>query len=220
MTKGLKSAAGLHENVPPDWYFRSIRENLLQRYWHKRRFEEVGKLIESSGGSILDIGCADGTFTNVILNKSMAEKIIGIDVLKSSINWASKHWSNKKRITFRLGDAHNLKFKNDTFDAVFALEVLEHVYEPVVVLKEIYRVLKTNGYAIFLVPSESLLFRIVWFFWGFYRGRIWKDTHIHAFRNDYLLKLCRQAGFKVELSNKFILRMLQVVKVRKEYTIS
>lgn len=218
MVKQLKSASKLHENVPPDWYHRSIRQNLLQRYWHQRRFEEVGKLIEKTKGSILDIGCADGTFTNVILDKSKADKIVGIDVLKGSIDWASKHWIKKKRITFRLGDAHNLKFKNDSFDAVFALEVLEHVFEPVVVLKEIYRVLKKNGYAIFLVPSESMLFRIVWFFWGFYRGRIWKETHIHAYRNDYLLKLSRQVGFNLEVNKKFILGMLQVVKVRKAFT--
>ena len=218
MIKSVLTAASLHENVPPDWYYRSIRQNLFQRCWHKRRFEEVGKLIERTPGQILDIGCADGTFTNVILSKSRADKVIGIDVLKSSINWVSKHWSNKKRVTFRLGDAHNLKFKNDSFDAVFALEVLEHVFEPVVVLKEIYRILKTNGYAIFLVPSESMLFRIVWFFWGFYRGKIWKDTHVHAYRNDYLLKLCRQVGFNLEVNKKFILGMLQVVKVRKAYT--
>ena len=209
------TAATLHENVPPDWYHTSIRDNLFQRYWHKRRFEEVGRFIEPIKGDILDIGSADGTFTKVILDKSKAKSIIGIDVLKDSVYWARRHWKKNKKMTFRLGDAHDLKFKSEMFDAVFALEVLEHVFEPIKVLKEVRRVLKKDGYAIFMVPSESLLFRIVWFFWGLYRGKIWKDTHIHAYRNDYLVKLCEQVGFSVDFNKKFILGMLQVLKVRK-----
>ncbi|MCH7641193.1 class I SAM-dependent methyltransferase [Patescibacteria group bacterium] len=214
MSKQAKSASELHENVPPDWYYRSIKENLLQRYWHRRRFEEVGRLIEPTGGKILDIGCADGTFTKFILEKSKAEQIIGIDALKSSVKWAKEHWKSKK-MKFLVEDAHKLNFKSGSFDAVFALEVLEHVFEPVKVLKEIKRVVKVGGYAILLVPTESLLFRIVWFIWGFYRGKIWKETHIHAYRNDYLVKLSEQVGFKVEANKKFLLGMLQIVKVRK-----
>ena len=215
MVSSSKSAKVLHGNVPPDWYFRSIKENPFQRYWHTRRFEEVGRLIEKSGGNILDIGCADGTFTNVILEKSKADKIVGIDVLKESVNWANKHWKSK-RLIFKVGDAHKLKFKESTFDAAFALEVLEHVFEPIRVLREVKRVLKKGGYAVFLVPSESLLFRIIWFIWGKFRGKIWKDTHIHAYRSDYLVRLSEQAGFKVEENKMFILGMLQVIKVRKK----
>ncbi|MEK7112364.1 MAG: class I SAM-dependent methyltransferase [Patescibacteria group bacterium] len=210
-----KTASELHEAVPPDWYFRSIRENILQRYWHRRRFTEVSKLIEPTGGKILDIGCADGMFTKVILDKSHAETIIGIDVLESSVDWANKHWKNYPEMKFRIGDAHNLDIKPETFDAVFALEVLEHVFKPIDVLREIKRVLKKGGYAIFLVPSDSLLFRVIWFFWTKFRGKIWKETHIQTYRNNYLPRLSRQTGFMVEVSKKFLLGMLHLIKVRK-----
>ncbi len=215
MTDKLKSAEELHESVPPDWYYRSIRENLIQRYVHKRRFEEVGRIIEPTGGKLLDIGCADGVFTKVILDKSKADKIIGIDVLKTSINWARKHWKKKRKMIFKIGDAHSLKFENNTFDAVFAIEVLEHVYEPKKVLKEIKRVLKRDGYAIFLVPAESLLFKIVWYFWTKNRGKIWKGTHLHAYSNSYLVELVKNAGFEKIEDNKIIFETLHLVKVRK-----
>src|SRR3989344_6042742 len=114
MRKGQKSASKLHKNVPPDWYWRSIKENVFQKYWHGCRFEEVGKLVESSGGTILDIGSADG---------------------------------------------------------VFALEVLEHVFEPMEVFREVKRVLKKEGYGVFLVPSDNFLFKnIVWPVWTKFRG--------------------------------------------------
>ncbi len=217
MNKLQKRALELHEQVPPNWYYQSLKIDPLQRYWHRRRFKEVGKLIDPVNGQVLDIGCADGMFSKVILDKTKAKKLIGLDVLKSSVSWANKHWASTGKMSFRVGDAHKLEFKKETFDAVFALEVLEHVHNPEKVLREIKRVLKPNGYGIFLVPSDSTLFRSIWFLWlHFYpRGWVWRETHIQTYRNNYLPRLCKKVGFTIEVDKKFILGMLHVVKVRK-----
>lgn len=214
----MKTAAELHENVPPDWYFKSIKRNIFQRYWHNRRFDEVKKFIdETSKGKILDIGCADGVFTKVILDKTHAEEIIGVDVLKTSVAWASNHWKRNKQMKFKLGDAHDLKFKANSFDAVFALEVMEHVFEPQKVFKEMKRVLKKNGYVIVLVPSDNVLFKIIWWFvTKFAWARIWQDCHVQSFSAKHTLAgELKKAGFKVEVDDKFILGMLNLVKARK-----
>lgn len=213
----LKTAEELHKQVPPNWYYQSIRVDPFQRYWHKRRFEEVGKLIEPVKGEVLDVGSADGMFSKVIIDKTGAKRLIGIEVLKSSVDWANKHWKKSGRVKFMVGDAHNLRFKSESFDAVFCLEVLEHVNDPRKVLSEFKRVMKKNGYAILLVPSDSLLFRIVWWFWLhlYPRGWVWRETHIQTYRNNYLPKICKQAGFKIEKEKKFNLGMLHLIKVRK-----
>ena len=218
MNNKPKSAADLHGNIPPNWYYESLKVDPLQRYWHKRRFEEIGKLIDPVKGEVLDVGCADGMFSKVILDKSKTSKLTGIDVVKTSVDWAKKHWKRNKRMKFMVGDAEGLKFKTNTFDAVFCLEVLEHVYHPKKVLKEFKRVMKKGGYGVFLVPSDSLLFRTIWFLWlHFYpRGWVWKETHIQTYKNSYLPKICKEAGFKIEKDKKFILGMLHAVKVRKE----
>src|SRR3972149_11390156 len=114
-----KSAVELHEHVPPNWYFQSLRVDPLQRYWHKRRFEEIGKLIEPVDGEVLDVGSADGMFSKVILDKSRAKKLIGVEVVKTSVDWANKHWKNDKKMKFLVGDAHKLPFESERFDAVF-----------------------------------------------------------------------------------------------------
>lgn len=217
MDKTFKKAVELHKNTPPNWYYQSLRIDPFQKYWHWRRFSEVSKLVEPNGGNVLDIGCADGVFSKVIFDKSKANKYVGIDVIKTSVDWARKHWRREKKMKFLVGDAHNLKFKSGTFDAVFAMEVLEHVVNPKKVLKEIKRILKKGGYGVFLVPSDSLLFRIVWFIWlHFYpRGWVWRDTHIQTYRNNYLTRVCKEAGFKIEVNKKFNLGMLHLIKVRK-----
>ena len=212
-----KEAVDLHEQVPPNWYYQSLKIDPFQKYWHSKRFIEVTKVLERVDGEVLDIGCADGMFSKVILDGTHAKKLIGIDVLKTSITWAKKHWKNNKSMKFELGDAHKLNFKNGTFSAVFAMEVLEHVHDPVEVFKEIKRILKKGGYAVFLVPSDSFLFRTIWYFWlHFYpRGWVWRETHIQTYRNNALPRKCRNAGFKVEVDKKFSLGMLHLVKVRK-----
>jgi ubiquinone/menaquinone biosynthesis C-methylase UbiE len=116
-----------------------------------------------------------------------------------------------------VADAHKLPFKDNTFDAVFALEVLEHVFDPLKVMREVKRVLTKDGYAVFLVPSDNNLFKFVWFIWlHFYpRGNIWRDTHIQTYRNNYLVTVSKKAGFEVVADRKFLLGMLHLVKVRK-----
>jgi ubiquinone/menaquinone biosynthesis C-methylase UbiE len=216
-TKSFLSAEELHQGVPPNWYYQSLRVDPLQKIWHLRRFKEVGKLVERAD-KILDIGCADGMFSKVILDKAKAKKLIGLDVLKTSVAWANKHWKHTGKMEFLVGDANDLKkFESGSFDAVFALEVLEHVHRPLEALTEIKRVLKKGGYGVFLVPSDSLLFKVIWFFWlHFYpRGWVWRDTHIQTYRNNYLPKVCKKVGFLIEQDKKFNLGMLHVVKVRK-----
>src|SRR3989337_1875779 len=125
-SKSFLLAEELHRGVPPNWYHQSLRVDPFQKIWHHRRFKEVGDLVEKAD-KILDIGCADGMFSKVILDKSGAKKLIGLDVLKTSVAWANKHWKYTDKMEFMVGDAHELKkFESGSFDAVFALEVLEH----------------------------------------------------------------------------------------------
>lgn len=211
-----KIAEDLHEHVPANWYHESLKKDFFQRMWHKSRFREV-KNVSQAAKDVLDVGCADGIFTNVILNSTKAKRIIGLDVVKTSIEWAKKHWSKNKKMKFVVGDAHNLKFKDNTFDAVYCLEALEHVVNPEKVLREFKRVMKKGGFGVFLVPSDNNLFKIIWWFWlHFYpRGWVWRDTHIQTYRDNFLPVICRKVGFKVEIDKKFNLNMLHLVRVRK-----
>ncbi|TSC58672.1 MAG: type 11 methyltransferase [Candidatus Peregrinibacteria bacterium Greene0416_19] len=211
------SAAEIHQHVPPDWYYQSIsvQRNPFQRFWHSCRFREVGKLVEPTGGKILDVGCADGVFTQVILEKSNASEIVGIDVLPASVDWANEHWKHTGRMRFQVADAHALPFPDHSFDAVFCLEMLEHIYDPSQALREMRRVLRPGGYCVFLVPSDSLLFRVIWAVWTRLRGQIWEGTHIQSFRRGSLGQIVRKVGFCIDVERTFLLGMLYVVKGRK-----
>lgn len=208
-------AAVLHQNVPPDWYERGIKRNLGQRYWHFRRFSEVGKLIAPTKGTILDIGCADGTFTRVIFDRARPEALVGIDILPGSVKYSQNKFKTYKNTKFLVADAERLPFKNESYDAVFCLEVLEHVFSPKKVLGEIKRVLKKDGYAVLLVPSESLLFKVVWAIWLRTGGGVWQNTHLHRYDRLKLGRIVEEAGLKINKEKSFLFGMLKAVKLER-----
>src|SRR3989338_6880558 len=189
-----QKAAELHKQVPPNHYARSIKESFLHRFWHTTRFKEIG----------------------VIIEKSKATKVVGIDVLAASISYAKRRFARSKIVSFRVADAHALPVPTRTFDAVFCLETLEHVEDPTQVASEIHRVLKDDGYAVILVPNENILFRIGWFFWLMGPGKIWKNTHIQDLSAEAIMTTLGKANFRTKETRRFLLGMLQAVKVVKK----
>lgn len=104
-------------------------------------------------GKSLDIGCGDGEFAQMAWGKIDA----GIDLPGSRINEASKMGTYKET---KLFDGVNIPYKAETFNAVVANCVLEHVEKLEPLLKEINRATKTGGYfstTVMAAPWESYL---------------------------------------------------------------
>ncbi len=199
-----------HEDVPPDHYDIGVERFFFLKYYHNKRFEEVSKRV-SKVDKILDIGCHGGLFTSFLVKSAKARKVYGIDVSKEAIKLAKKRI---KKGIFRVANAHNLPFKDEFFDSVFCLEVLEHVEDPKKVLREMRRVMRKGGYGLVLVPTDSLLFKIIW--WGWNRfNPVWKHTHIQSFTESRLDELIRDAKFKILEVGYFHFGMLKLIKFQK-----
>ena len=68
-----------------------------------------------------------------------------------------------------VGDVHKLPFADNSVDAIFAICLLEHVEEPQVAVKEIYRVLKPGGYCFVHVPFLFSFHPMKGYYDDFYR---------------------------------------------------
>jgi ubiquinone/menaquinone biosynthesis C-methylase UbiE len=204
----------LHNSVPANYYQNGIKTNIFQRYWHNRRFQEVKKIIEKDKPlNLLDIGCHSGKFTYEISKKLVHTKITGIDISNDAIKYAIKTYKN---ISFVVSDAQDISFKNSSFDYVTCLEVMEHVMSPKKVITEIKRVLKKSGMVIILVPSENILFKLIWYFWiRLGPGKVWNHTHISEFSGTKLDQLLIKNGFKIIRKKHFNLGMLLMIKAIK-----
>jgi ubiquinone/menaquinone biosynthesis C-methylase UbiE len=215
MSKTSQAVAN-HNRVPPDYYESSIRTNPGQRFWHHARFAQALKLVElDREATVLDIGSADGTFSEVLFDRIKPKRLVGIDVLRTSVDYANRRFRKNKKMSFRVADAHKLPFPAKTFSAVLCLEVLEHVFEPDRVIGEIKRVLTPGGYCLALVPAENFLFKIIWWFWIKMKGRIWNEAHVHHFSHHSLKEVFVDNGFTVDYESTFLLGMLYIIKARK-----
>lgn len=116
---------------------------------------------------ILEIGCGNG-FTSTILSKS-SDEVISTDLLRPDVKTHSVGISTARELFKRLDIANcsvvsclgeKLPFEDKTFDLVFSLYTLEHIHDRGQAVREVRRVLKDGGEAIFIVPSfmERLLY--------------------------------------------------------------
>lgn len=112
------------------------------------------KLIKPAN-KLLNVGCGKGDY-NYYLRDNF-KYIVGIDINRLDISDAQKLNVNK-RIKYFVMDSTKIRFKDNFFDTVICIDVLEHVKNKDIVLNEIHRVLKTNGQLIVSVPQRDFPF--------------------------------------------------------------
>jgi ubiquinone/menaquinone biosynthesis C-methylase UbiE len=92
----------------------------------------------------LDIGCGTGAFTELILRTCAPLSIDGVDTQLAQIAWAKRRCRDD-RVTFRMGDAHQLPFEDQTFDIVASALVLNFLVDRSRALDEMRRVAKPGA---------------------------------------------------------------------------
>ncbi len=125
-----------------------------QHWWFVSKRKLIERLLAQENGQnkeILDAGC--GTGGNFPTLNSFG-RVAGCDVIAEALEYSVRN-GNERNIQCHI---ENIAFKDKTFDLVTALDVIEHVEDPVAALSEFRRVLKDNGRLIVTVPA----FRFLW----------------------------------------------------------
>jgi len=103
--------------------------------------------------TILDVGCGLGILTRQLAERASSGTVWGVERSAEQLARAAGDLPN---LHFRQADAHELPFDDNTFDVVFCRFLLEHVSDPVQVLKEMRRVLRPGGQAFAMENDISL----------------------------------------------------------------
>jgi SAM-dependent methyltransferase len=130
---------------------------------------------------ILDVGCGTGANLQMLAQHGESE---GVDISSEALEFCRARGLAK----VKQGAAESLPYEDASFDLVTGLDVIEHLDDDVAGLKEVWRVLRPRGRALFFVPAFMFL-------WG-----VQDDISHH--RRRYTLKefeqKLREAGLTVE----------------------
>jgi SAM-dependent methyltransferase len=126
------------QSFQPDFLSLFINSLYLIRkplYKHIRTFAPTLK------GKLLDFGCGRKPYENLFT----VNEYIGVDMEKTGHD----HTNSKVDVFY---DGKRLPFDNNSFDALFCSEVIEHIFNPDEILPELNRVMKPGARALITVP--------------------------------------------------------------------
>ena len=157
----------------------------------KEKFIQVSKFIPENS-KVLDIGCNDGKMKNFLKNSVY----YGVDIDKELISELTKKGIKTKQADLNKDE---LPFKNEKFDFVLLLDILEHVADSQKLLLEAKKRLKEDGKIIVSLPNEYHILNKVRFLLN---KHITEDPfapygHLHYFPIKSGEKFLKNNGFEI-----------------------
>jgi SAM-dependent methyltransferase len=137
---------------------------------------------------VLDIGCATGTLLAELRDRGW--DCTGVEICGPEAGYASR----ERGLDVRSKPLEENRFQDNSFDAVLASHLIEHLNDPVSLVHEAHRILAPKGVFIVTTPNiagfQARLFRSAW------RSAIF--DHLYLFSIKTLSALLGQQGFSIE----------------------
>ena len=180
--RGFKPEAftGLFELEAGNFWFRSRNELIL---W-------ALNLSSPSATSMLEIGCGTGFVLAGIETAHPGMELVGSELFVEGAAVAASRVSTAEIIQM---DARRMPF-TDEFDVVGAFDVIEHIDDDEMVLRETYRTLRSGGSLLVTVPQHP---------WMWSEADDYAE-HQRRYTRRELIDKVEQAGFEVALCTSFL----------------
>jgi SAM-dependent methyltransferase len=168
-----------------------------------------GTLRNHARGAVLDVGGGD-FFTTAVSKGIPFDSWTTLEPATTPAPPADDPRSKDPRFRFVAGDGCRMDFPDANFDTVLAIQVLEHVFEPIRMVEEIGRVLRPGGHAILLVPQTGTMHLAP--HWHGNLSRFWIEQAVARGSMEIVL-LKPLGGFWSTLASRLLYFFLQSFRV-------
>jgi SAM-dependent methyltransferase len=191
----------------PEEYLRHLYEIEDKNFWYRSRNRVIKQLFKKHLGTnvpktIMEIGCGNGFILKGLMeHKNYA--LCGADIHIRGLKNAKERLP---ALDFIQLDATNMPFKNE-FDAIGAFDVLEHIEDDVIVIKNTHAALKTNGKFLISVPQYQWM-------WSHMDDL---DNHKRRYTRKELKNKLTQNGFEVTYMSSFVFTLFPIMVVSRYF---
>lgn len=143
---------------------------------------------------VLDLGCKDGVLLQTLRKQNFEGEYTGVDIAERVL--ARGRARRLEGLFVRADIGRSLPLTSQSFDRVFALELLEHLVNPANLLREAERLLAPQGRLLLSVPNPYYYMELI----NELRGFPDTEGHLYSFTNANLTALLERHGFTIEAS--------------------
>lgn len=164
----------------------------------KARMERIVRHSQDvTGKTILDIGCGSGAVGRVL--KTQGSCVVhGCDISSDALAEADQHLD--MTFFYDVAEQKLADCTSDSYDVVIATELIEHLFQPHLLLSEIATVIKPDGVCIITTPNFlvwSNRVRMLFGQFAYTKTGLLDESHVHFFTYHTLHDLLKQEGYEV-----------------------
>ncbi|MGB5217942.1 MAG: class I SAM-dependent methyltransferase [Smithella sp.] len=170
-----------------------------------------------TGLKILDIGCGYGQNGAAMIKKS--NDVFGVDLSPLAIEKAKKRLTCAVVADFSRPETIPEEISREKFDMVVFSDILEHVYDPLLLIRNARPLMKENAILLVSVPNIAnwlTRLRLLCGSWEYTVSGMMDRTHIRFFTLKSIKRLIQAAGFDVVhvYATPYLLRGLVGIQAR------
>lgn len=172
----------------------------------RRVREYIISKVKKNTKSILDVGCGRAWVAKHFTHKNI--NVCSFDISLTNPSRAIKLYPSEYHKGV-VGDSFHLPFEDESFDCVIASEIIEHVFDPVEFIKELFRIVKKDCQLILTTPYKE---KIQYYLCIHCNKKTPAHAHIHSFDEIILSNLYTEnnlAEFKYNLFGDKVLIYLR-----------
>lgn len=178
-----------------------------RHFWFRARNKIIAAAVTRATSSlptgyrVLEIGCGTGNVLRVLEQNAGSDRVFGIDLFSGGFKYARQ----RTDCALIQGDMYCLPF-TIRFDVIGMFDVIEHLADDLMALRQVHRALKSGGKLLLTVPAHKKL----WSYADEAAG------HYRRYEADVLAQVLRSAGFDIEYLTECMAAVLPLLWFKRK----